>query len=117
MKEEISFNVFRDRFRSVRPLNFTYDGLRALFDYLEQYEEETGQDLELDVIALCCEYSEYESLNEYLKDYNTDIEKTDYTEEDGTFNEEKFKEAVLNEIMDKTTFIKINDDSFIIGCY
>jgi len=38
--------------------NFSYEGLRALFDYLELLEEDMGQPMELDVIALCSEYSE-----------------------------------------------------------
>jgi hypothetical protein len=48
---------------------FTYEGKRALFDYIEQYEEETGQPVELDVIALCCEYSE-DDLTSVLESYN-----------------------------------------------
>lgn len=29
-----------------------------MFDYLEQYEADTGEEIKLDVIALCCEFSE-----------------------------------------------------------
>lgn len=39
--------------------NFSFKGKKALFDYLEQYEEGTGQEIELDIVALCCEYTEY----------------------------------------------------------
>jgi hypothetical protein len=49
--------------------NFSYEGLRALFDYLEQYEEETNTPIELDVIALCCEYNE-DALNDVLENYS-----------------------------------------------
>ena len=44
--------------------NFTYEGKKALFDYLEQYEEDTGEQIELDIIALCCDYTEYENLED-----------------------------------------------------
>jgi len=57
--------------------NFSYDGLKALFESLEQFEDETGETEVLDVIALCCEYAEYDSLAEYNRDYNklhTEIE-------------------------------------------
>lgn len=111
MKEKITFNVFCDRFQQMnRNDNFTYEGKRALFEYLESYEEDTGQQVELDIIALCCEYSEYEDLDEYLQNYNTDINKED-------FEEEEFKEEVFKEIQDKTTLIKINDEAFIIQAY
>ena len=47
--------------------NFTYEGKRALFDYLENLEEDTGTEIELDTIALCCEYSEYSNLKEIIE--------------------------------------------------
>lgn len=58
MYQDINFNAFTDAFNAIRPDNFTYEGLRALFDYLTEIEEETGEEIELDVIALCCEFSE-----------------------------------------------------------
>ena len=77
MKENIGFCRFCDRFDSMdRKDQFTYAGKQALFDYLEQLEEETGQEIELDVIAFCCEYSEYESIEEVQKELN-DIEDLD----------------------------------------
>ena len=69
MKQSINFNQFYDAFQAVRPDNFTYDGLKALYEYLEQSEEDTGQEIELDVIALCCEYSEYGSMVEFQEAY------------------------------------------------
>ena len=48
MKTTISIHSFRDAFQSLRPDDFTYDGLNALFDYLEEYEEGTDTELDLD---------------------------------------------------------------------
>lgn len=48
---------------------FTYGGAFALAEYLEQYEEDCGEKLELDTIALRCEYSEYESAKEASDQY------------------------------------------------
>jgi hypothetical protein len=46
---------FRDQFhRAGRGDQFSYEGLGLLFDYLEEIDS----DYDLDVIALCCEYSE-----------------------------------------------------------
>ena len=73
MKENVNFGRFVDAFRIrglLRKENFSYKGLQALFDYLEQYEEDTGEEMELDVIGLCCEYAEYESLKDIQKDYS-----------------------------------------------
>jgi lysine/ornithine N-monooxygenase len=59
MKQTAYESDFRDAFRAHdRAEQFTYEGLGILFDYLEQYEQDTGEEIELDVIALCCEYAE-----------------------------------------------------------
>jgi len=118
MKEQISFSTFYDRFMTIRPDNFTYNGLRSLYDYLEEYEEVTDIEIELDVIALCCEYNEYSDIEDYLKYYDTDVDKEDYLDPDiDCYDTDDFNEAVLEEISNKTTIIKVNDDGFIIQLY
>ena len=57
MYQTINFSQFTDEFNSIRPNNFSYDGLQVLFDYLEQYEDDVTQNgMELDVIAICCDF-------------------------------------------------------------
>lgn len=59
MHRTITFSTFCDAFRDMgRNDNFSYEAKRILFDYLEQYEEDTGESIELDVVALCCDYNE-----------------------------------------------------------
>jgi len=58
MKTTVDFYEFKHSFERIRPDNFSREGLSVLWDYLEQYEADTGEDLELDVIALCCDFSE-----------------------------------------------------------
>lgn len=72
MKQTINLFQFREDFRSLRPDNFSYDGLSILFDYFEQYEEDTGEEMELDVIAICCEWAE-DSLENIASYYTIDI--------------------------------------------
>jgi len=74
MKTTVSIYDFRDAFRQYgRADNFSYDGLRVLFKFLEEYEDSTGSEVELDVIALCCEYSE-ETPEEIAQNYGVDLE-------------------------------------------
>ena len=58
MKNTINLYDFRDAFTQIRPDNFSYQGLEILFDWFEEYEASTGEETELDVIAICCEWSE-----------------------------------------------------------
>ena len=81
MKETVNYYTFRDAFRAIRPDNFSAEGLSVLFDHLEQYEEDYDQELELDVIAFCCEYSEL-TLDEanflFLSEFETLDELTEH---------------------------------------
>jgi len=61
MKTNVTNYDFHRAFESIRPDNFSYKGLNALYDWLIEYEESTDLETELDVIALCCELSEYDS--------------------------------------------------------
>jgi hypothetical protein len=69
MKELVQFSDFCDRFRSYeRNENFSYDAKKLLFNYLEEYEKDVGEEITLDIIGLCCEYSE-DALETVLEDY------------------------------------------------
>ena len=95
MKQSINKSQFAAAVMSIRPDNFSRRGLVALFDYLEDYEESTGEELELDVIALCCEFSEFENLEEFQENYGAGY-------------------ADMDDIQDATTVIQIDSESFII---
>jgi hypothetical protein len=58
MKTTVYFSEFRDLFQQIRPDNFSYQGQKILFDYFEEYENSTGEEFDLDVIAICCDFSE-----------------------------------------------------------
>lgn len=62
--------------------NFTHAGLNALFDYLEDYEESCGEKLKLDVIALCCEFTEYGKFSEIQDAYTKPYKDLDELRED-----------------------------------
>ena len=78
MKKTISKYEFVKEFDEYnRGNNFSYEGREALFDYLEEYEESTGEEMELDVIGLCCDFTEYESLEEFNSNHNYECETID----------------------------------------
>ena len=60
MKQTVTRSGFAQAFHNAnRGDNFSHAGLDALYDYLTDLERDTGEDYELDVIALCCDFSEY----------------------------------------------------------
>lgn len=72
MKTTVTFYTFRDLFREIRPGNFSSEGLACLFDYFEQYEADTGEEMELDVIAICCDFSE-DTWQAIAENYDIDL--------------------------------------------
>ena len=96
MKNSINEYEFNRWFKQHRPNNFSYAGRQALFEYLEQYEEDCDTEIEFDPIALCCEYSEYDSIAEFHLDYDAET----YPDKDA--------------IMDSTQVIEFGVESFII---
>ena len=97
--KKVTFYDFVEEFKKHgREDQFSYAGKKALYDYLNELSEDIGESIELDVISLCCEFTEYENLKEFNDDYGYSIDEIDSIED----------------IEQYTTVIKINEDSFII---
>lgn len=69
MKQTVYLEDFRRAFQSTRPNNFSHQGLIALYDYFQNLEDDIGEELDLDVIAICCDYSEYKNFQELKSNY------------------------------------------------
>ena len=91
MKTTVNVFDFVDAFKQIRPDNFSYDGLTILFCYLEEWETSAGEEVDLDVIALCCDFSESDAY-ELIESYSIDL--GDYAGVD-TETDEDARDAVL----------------------
>jgi hypothetical protein len=80
---------------------FSAPALVALFEYLEEFSDDMGEDVELDVVAICCDWSEYES----LKAFNSD-----------NYYDEPSKYESLDDLRDMTTVIEF-DGGIIVGAF
>lgn len=75
MKQTMNVFDFHRAFQAMgRQDNFSYEGLQAMFEFLEDMERDTGDEYELDVIALCCEFTEYEDLEDFNRQQGTEFE-------------------------------------------
>ena len=90
---KVNFTDFCDAFRKMgRNDQFSYSGKRALFDFIESSENESEQ-TELDVIALCCDFAEFETALDAALEFG--------------FNGESEKDA-LEWLSDSTTVIQFD---------
>lgn len=68
--KKVSFNDFLEEFEKYgRENQFSYEGKKALFNYLEELGEDLGEPIELDIIAICCDFTEYTNLEEFNDAY------------------------------------------------
>lgn len=105
MKQTVTFTHFYDAFAELRPDNFSRQGLEMLFDHLEALERDTGEDYELDVIALCCDFSEDSAetiVREHLMDNPDDLE------------DEELVEYVREQLEEETTVVGVTDAGTIV---
>lgn len=80
MKQTINFNDFRQAFTDYnREEYFSDEGLELLFNCLSAIEDDTGVEFELDVIALCCDFSE-DDLKDIADNCDIDIDGMDLEE-------------------------------------
>lgn len=71
MKQTITFDRYVEAFKNLdRYDSYTYEGHKALFEYLEELEDSCGVEIELDPIAICCDYTQYNNFEEIQEAYS-----------------------------------------------
>ena len=108
MKQTVNLHDFRDAFyRMGRKENFSWEGLEILFNYLEEVERDMGEEIDLDVIALCCDYAE-STIDELISDYDIDVSDCDPDDD------EAIKETVMEYMGQNTVVCGETSDGSIV---
>ena len=109
MKQTIDSGDFRMAFRDYdRTENFTHEGLDLLFDYFESLEQDTGEEIELDVIAICCEFNE-DTFLDVARNYSIDIADCD--------DDDEIRDTVLEYLNENTSVVGNTDYSVVYACF
>lgn len=109
----VNLHDFRQAFQNFkRADNFSHEGLEVLFDYLKDLSESMGEPIELDVIALCCEYCEG-TPEEIAAQCDIDLPEREEWMSDSDYSDE-VKEAVLDYLDDNTTVCGVTESGTIV---
>jgi hypothetical protein len=100
---------FRNQFIAYNRDNFSCQGYEVLFDYFEEIDS----DMVLDVIAICCDYSE-EPVSAIARNYSIDL--NDANPEDDDY-EDQCKEIVRDYLNDHTSLVGETADGFVYACF
>jgi hypothetical protein len=114
MKQSVNFSAFCAAFHAYdRYDSFGYDALKVIFDYLEDYEEQCNEELELDVIAICCDYCVNDAAT-IARDYRIDLSHLDAEDDD---YEEQCEEAVIEYLNDHTMVLGQCSTGIVYQCF
>jgi hypothetical protein len=103
-----SASELRKQFEAYDRDNYSHDAYQALYDY---YDE--SPDVELDVIAICCDWNELD-IDEVIKEYSINL--SDITDDDGDINTDEKLELALEYLNDRTYAIDTNG-SILFQCF
>lgn len=105
MKITVTETMFKDQFVKMnRADNFSSAGLSALFEYCEELERDLGEEYELDIIALCCDFSEA-FFDEIADDYRIDLSEFEGVEQFA---------AVVEYLEDNTSIVYADQETGMI---
>ena len=97
--------------RMDRGEQFGYEGWEAIGEYLENLSDEIGEPIEVDVIAICCDYASADSTDGWWQDYGqySTIDPKDWQNSD----EEDKLELLRDYLEDRTSVVCCSKDCII----
>ncbi len=98
MKLTLSTYAVADLLIADNNANWSRAGARALAEYLEEIEESTGEEIEFDVVAIRCDFSEYQSLAKWADEYGFNIDEDE--------DEEAAEESIREYIQDRGQLVE-----------
>ena len=98
MKKTLTTDQAADLLVADDNAGWSYAGASALVEYLENLEEDTGEEIEFDRIAIRCDFSEYESAREAAKEYG-------WEPDEDADSDDAEEAAALEWLNDRTTVI------------
>ena len=112
MKTTLNTYDIANALKSDENANWSWDGARALAEYLEELEQDTGEEMELDVVAIRCDFSEYDSLQAWITEYQgqpfDEAMKSAGIDLDGEESEDETDELIRSFIEDHGTLIEFS---------
>ena len=98
---------------------WSLNGAKALAEYFEEYEEDCSVELELDVVAFRCEFSEYASLEDWLMEYYgktlEEAFKSAGLDLEGDEDEDERDDLIRSHILDQGQLIEFNGGIIVSG--
>jgi hypothetical protein len=103
--QTLTKSTFIDAFKqSSRKDQFSYEALEDIFDYLKSYSEDSGENVEFDIVAICCDWAEM-SWKDIAFSYGVDLSSC--VDDDERIGE------VEDFLCRNTQYCELSDGSFV----
>tara|TARA_R110002096_G_scaffold226788_1_gene416141 strand:+ start:1355 stop:1717 length:363 start_codon:yes stop_codon:yes gene_type:complete len=113
MKMILSTHQVADALLADEYANWTRSGSLALAEWLEEWEEDTGEEMELDVVAVSCDFSEFASLQDWIKEFHretlAEALKSAGIDMEGDEDEDETNDLIRSHIKDHGKLIEFSE--------
>ena len=123
MKRTLTTDDIADALRRDDNARWSDSGAWALAEWLEELENDIGDEMELDVVAIRCDFTEYDSLQDWAMGYHGTeyileaLEAIGVDEDIATGDSiEDIEEAIRDWLQDRTTVIE-HDEGVIVQSF
>lgn len=122
MKITVDVYDMKERFVAMDRDYYTFEGLESLLDYYDEIDE----NMELDVIAICCDCTEYgegavcsfdDLINEYGYKYPVEEWLEDNALEENKFNKDLYIDSLIERLEDETTVLHVANGNYIVFAF
>ena len=97
-------------FRNADRDYYSMDG----YEFMLEYNDEIDDDVELDVVAFCCEWTEYDNYIEFIDDYGYLLDDTDL---DDNYNLYDKVDALIEELYWKTVCRRLDNGNIMVRAF
>lgn len=105
MKETLTTGEIARKLFEDKDAGWSYGGAHALAEYLEQLEDDMGEDMEFDRVAIRCDFSEHETAIDAASQYDWKPDEDD--------DEDAQEASALHYLQDRTEVIEFADGVII----
>ena len=105
---KITLNTYQiaDELKRDTCARWSYNGSLALAEYLEEYEADSGEQMELDTCAIRCDFSEYASLLDWAHEHFSNALEELGFDETAENDEDEIDAKIKEYIQDHGTLIE-----------
>lgn len=108
-----SSDLYHMACRMDRGDNFGYKGWNAIGDYLENLSDDLGKDVEVDIVAICCDYNHVESVEDFINGYSN----FDVPEDFKNYEVDEQLEVIREYLEENTSVVCCEEDCIIFQTF